>query len=877
MARPRRRISQGSGLPHALQLPAEPLPAPPSPCARWKNRLTESRAALEQRYRENHRASELLRRHRQLIDTQLKAVWKHLAMPSEVALVAVGGYGRGELFPFSDIDLLVLLPDVSNEMPKQKLEQFVGILWDIGLEVGHSVRSVKECVVLSTQDITVQTSLLEARLLEGNRKLFNEFSKQFKRSLDAQQFTKAKRLEQEQRHARYHDTNLEPNIKETAGGLRDLHNILWICKAAGIGTRWSDLVKRELLTRREATLLRRNETFLQNLRIRLHYLAHRREERLVFDVQTELAAQMGLRDTAHRRASEHLMQRFYRTAIEISQLNTIVLQNLGTLIFPARGRATQSINERFHIRNELLEACDEGLFRREPSAMLEAFVLLQEHHHLKGMKAQTLRALWRARPMINPAFRRNPANRALFMRILRSPSRVERELRRMNQYGVLGRYIPAFGRVVGQMQHDLYHVYTVDEHILNVLRNLRRFAVPEFAHEFPLCSRLMNDFERPELLYLASLFHDIAKGRGGDHSMLGKVDALRFCLDHGLARADAELVAWLVEHHLQMSLTAQKQDLSDPDVINAFAARIGDDRHLVALYLLTVADIRGTSPKVWNAWKAKLLEDLFRLTRRRLSGDTRTLESSLHQRQEAVKAKLRLYAIHDEAAEKLWSQLDVAYFLRHDVDEIAWHTRLLNYRVDTPTPVVKARLSPAGEGLHVMIYVRDQKDLFARICSFFERISYSIVEAKIYTTRHGYALDSFQILDPHNKKPQYRDLIGYIEYELAQRLINQTPLEPLTQGRVSRQLRHFPITPEITITPDERGLYKVLAVIAGDRPGLLSRVARCLVDYQINLHTAKINTLGDRAEDVFLINGEALNDAKTVVRLESDLVHQLQT
>ncbi len=864
-------------MPSVPQVLGEVLPAAPSQNARWKNRLADNRAALRARYIENGAASELLRRHRQIIDSQLTAVWRHLEMPAAIALVAVGGYGRGQLFPYSDIDLLVLLPRASDDALARKLEQLISVLWDIGLEVGHSVRTVAECIELSAHDVTVQTSLLEARLLAGDRKLFRQFEREFRQALDPQQFTKAKRLEQEQRHVRYHDTNLEPNLKETAGGLRDLQAILWISKAAGIGTRWSDLVKREIITRHEATRLRKHEAFLQNLRVRLHYQAGRREERLVFDVQTVLAVQMGFRDTAHRRASEHLMQGFYRTAMEISQLNAIVLQNLGTLIFPPRVRTTRPLNDRFEVRNELLDACDEGLFRRTPSAMLEAFAVLQQHPELKGMTASTLRALWRASSEIDPPFRRDPVNRELFMRILRSPSRVVHELRRMNQYGVLGRYIPAFGRVVGQMQHDLYHVYTVDEHILNVLRNLRRFVVPELAHEFPLCSRLMSDFEQPELLYLAGLFHDIAKGRGGDHSKLGKMDALRFCRDHGLARADAELVAWLVENHLTMSTTAQKQDLSDAEIINAFAARVGDDRHLIALYLLTVADIRGTSPKVWNAWKAKLLEDLFWITRRQLRGDTRSLESSLQQRQNAVKAKLRLYAIKDDAAEKLWSRLDISYFLRHDVDEIAWHTRLLNYRVDTPEPVVKARLSPAGDGLQVMIYVRDQQDLFARICSFFERISYSIVEAKIYTTRHGYALDSFQILDPNNKKPQYRDLIGYIEYELAQRLARQAPLEPPTQGRLSRQLKHFPITPEVTITSDERGLYKVLMIIAGDRPGLLSRVARCLVDYRINLHTAKINTLGDRAEDVFLINGAALSDPKAVIRLESDLVQQLQT
>ncbi len=819
----------------------------------------------------------MLRRHCRLIDQQLQAVWRQLEMPADITLVAVGGYGRGQLFPYSDIDLLILLPVATSDALGAKLEQFVGVLWDIGLEIGHSVRTLAECIELSAQDITVQTSLLEARYISGKRPLFLQFKKQFARAIDVPQFAKAKRLEQEQRHARFHDTNLEPNVKEVAGGLRDLHNILWISKAASIGASWTALVKAEVITRREAALLRKHETFLQNLRIHLHYVANRREERLVFDVQTALAAQMGFRDTAHRRASEHLMQRFYRTALEIGQINTIVLPNLNALISPQRERSAKPINERFSAHNERLEAVDEGLFRRIPGAILEAFNLLQQHPQLKGMTAQTLRAMWRAGDQINPAFRRNPENRAMFLRILRSPERVIRELRRMNQYGVLGRYIPAFGRIVGQMQHDLYHVYTVDEHILKVVRNLRRFAVPELAHEFPLCSRLMSEFARPEVLYLAGLFHDIAKGRGGDHSMLGKADAQRFCREHGLAADDVKLVVWLVESHLMMSATAQKQDLSDPDVIDAFAARAGDERRLIALYLLTVADIRGTSPKVWNAWKAKLLEDLFRITRRRLGGDMRSLESSMQQRQDAAKAKLLLYAIKEEASDKFWSQLDTAYFLRHDVDEIAWHTRLLNYRVDATEPVVKARPSPVGEGLQVMIYARDRKDLFAHICSFFERISYTIVEAKIYTTRHGYALDSFEILDPNNKHPQYRDLIGYIEYELAQRLASEAPLEPLARGRVSRLLKHFPITPEVTIVPDERGLYKVLSVIAGDRPGLLSRVARCLVDFQINLNTAKINTLGDRAEDIFLINGDALNDPKNVVRFESELLRQLQS
>jgi [protein-PII] uridylyltransferase len=584
-----------------------------------------------------------------------------------------------------------------------------------------------------------------------------------------------------------------------------------------------------------------------------------------------------LHDRPHRLASEQLMQRYYRTAQTVSQLTTFVLRNLDARITPPRDKEYHPLNERFGARDELLAARDERLFERKPSAILESFALLQQHPELKGVSASTVRALWRARRKITPAFRKDPRNREQFLELLRSPTQVERALRRMNQYGVLGRYLPAFGDIVGQMQHDLYHVYTVDEHILRVVRNVRRFSIPELAHEFPLCSRLMSNFQRPEILYLAALFHDIAKGRGGDHSELGAADAREFCRDHGLEEADVELVAWLVENHLVMSSTAQKQDIADPAVVQAFARRVRDERHLAALFLLTVADIRGTSPKVWNAWKSKLLEDLFWMTQRQLTGDTFSIASSLQARQDEARAKLRLYAVPELAEKNLWTQLEDGYFLRHEPQEIAWHTRMLYYRVQTPEPVVKARLSPAGEGLQVMIYVPDQKELFARICSFFERISYDIFEAKIYTTRHGYALDSFQVQDPNNRRPQYRDVIGLIEHELAEQLRLKAPLPPLGKPRLSRQLRHFPISPGVNIQPDEKGTSSVLSIIAGDRPGLLSRIARVLTAHDINLHTAKINTLGARAEDVFIITGPALRDAKSVVRLESELVEQLRT
>lgn len=849
----------------------------PTRTGHWKQRLAALRRQLREEFSDRESPRELLRRQAAVVDRLLKELWASHAMPRNVALAAVGGYGRGQLFPCSDVDLLILLSAPAEAPLAGKIEELIGTLWDIGIEVGHSVRTIDECATLAASDVTVQTTLLEARLLVGKRDLFARFVRRMHDEMEPAEFMQAKLLEQQQRHMRYAETNLEPNIKESAGGLRDLQTILWISRAAGIGKTWSELARRGVITQAEAREIAQHEQLLQSLRIRLHYCAGRREDRLLFDYQSALAREFGLHDRPHRLASEQLMQRYYRTAKAVFQLNTIVLQNLDARITPPRDKEYRPINERFGVRDELLVPRDERLFQRQPAAILESFLLLQQHPELKGMSAPALRALWRARRLINPAFRKNPRNREQFLRLLRSPERVARTLKRMNQYDVLGRYLPDFGRIVGQMQHDLYHVYTVDEHILKVLRNVRRFAVPELAHEFPLCSRLMSNFERPEVLYLAALFHDIAKGRGGDHSQLGSTDARRFCREHGLTREDVELVAWLVENHLVMSSTAQKQDIADPDVVRAFAERVGDERHLIALHLLTVADIRGTSPKVWNAWKGKLLEDLFWATRRMLSGTQLTLASSLQARQEEARAKLRLYAVPEEAEKKLWAQLDDPYFLRHEPQEIAWHARVLYYRVQSQEPVVKARLSPAGEGLQVMIYVPDQKELFARICSFFERISYDIFEAKIYTTRHGYALDSFQVQDPDNRRPQYRDVIGLIEHELAERLLQKTPLPALSKPRLSRQLRHFPISPEVNVQPDEKGTSWVLSVIAGDRPGLLSRIARVLTAYDVNLSTAKVNTLGSRAEDVFIITGEALKDAKTVVRLESALLEQLQT
>ena len=862
----------------ALDAPPAAAKAGEPQVAAWREALRREREAIRERFFLRPDTPALLRAHARLADRIVTGVWRELAPPANCALVAIGGYGRAKLFPHSDVDLLVLLPAEDDGRANPSVERFISTLWDVGLAPGHAVRTVAQCEAEMAGDVSVRTSLLERRLLAGSRRLYVDFVRAFTATLDVRAFYAAKLLEQQQRHLKYHDAayNLEPNVKESPGGLRDLQTVLWIATAAGFGSSWRELARNGLMTAAEARATSRNERLIGALRVRLHYLSGRREDRLVFDVQQALARQVGLADTAHRRSSEKLMQRYYRAAKFVRQVNTIVLQNLHARLYPAATTPTP-IDARFQRVDELLDLTDERLFEREPSAMLDAFLALQRDPELKGMTAATLRALWRNRHRVDAKFRADPANRARFMAIFREPRGLTHALRRMNLYGILGQYVQAFGRIVGQMQHDLFHVYTVDEHILMVIRNLRRFTEAQHAHEYPLCSRLIADFPRKEVLYLAGLFHDIAKGRGGDHSSLGARDARRFCRLHAMSAEDADLVAWLVGGHLSMSATAQKQDITDPEVVRAFAARVGDERRLIALYLLTVADIRGTSPKVWNAWKGKLLEDLFRAARAVLTGGSaeRSIEDSVDTRRAEAQRLLRLYAVPDGAEQALWRELDPTYFQRHTADEIAWHARHLYWRSNGDRPVVKARLARSGEGLQVLAYLPDQRELFARICGFFGRTGLSILEAKVHTTRHHYALDTFVVHDPGNPMASYRETIQFVEYELTERLVDPQPVAPPGAGRIPRQLRHFPLTPEIQIFPDDKGTHYILEVIAGDRPGLLARIAYVLAKANVNVASAKINTLGERAEDVFLIDGARLHDEQALLKLETALYGEL--
>ncbi|MES2228417.1 MAG: [protein-PII] uridylyltransferase [Pseudomonadota bacterium] len=846
--------------------------------AELRTRFRDGKAALIEHFRASRptapAATALLRALSRHVDETLLTLWSRAAMPPGTALLAVGGYGRGELFPHSDIDVLVLLPpSVTSDTPKASIESFITACWDIGLEIGPSVRSVGECIAMAKSDVTVQTALLESRYLCGSRRVFNTFRHANTQAMDAKAFLRAKTLEMVQRHRKFEDTPyaLEPNCKESPGGLRDLQVVIWVARAAGLGKTWSALAAKGLITPFEVKQLNRNEGLLKLIRARLHMIAGRREDRLVFDLQTAAAESFGYHGTHGQRASEVLMKRYYWAAKAVTQLNQILMLNIEERIEGSQGAPMRPVADQFLERGGMLEVASDDLYQRNPHAILETFLVYQQTIGAQGLSARTLRALYNARDLMDADFRHDPANRATFMKILKADRGQTHAFRLMNQTSVLGRYLWVFRRIVGQMQHDLFHVYTVDQHILMVLRNVRRFFIPEHAHEYPFCSQLASSFDRPWVLFVAALFHDVAKGRGGDHSELGAKEVRRFCRDHAVEGEDAALIEFLVQAHLTMSHIAQKEDLSDADVIEAFAKRVGSERRLTALYLLTVADIRGTSPKVWNAWKGKLLEDLYRLTLRALGGARPNLDAEIEARKLEARQMLNLASLAPGVQQPLWDTLTLSYFARHDAADIAWHTRSLIDRVESATPVVRARVSPLGEGLQVLVYALDQRDLFARICGYFDGAGFNILDAKVHTTRSGYALDTFQVNSP-NLEPPYRDLIGYVENQLALALASSGPLPEPGCGRISRRVKSFPITTRITLRPDERAQRWLLGVSASDRSGLLFSIARVLARHHINLQLAKITTLGERVEDTFLIDGPALQQNKVQLQIETELL-----
>ncbi|HEV2112445.1 MAG TPA: [protein-PII] uridylyltransferase [Gammaproteobacteria bacterium] len=857
------------------------------PLQALKHTLQQGDAELRRRFERGSPVESLVRERAELADALLgKAFSLHLAgLESELALLPVGGYGRGELHPCSDIDILLLVRQEGGGAQRERIAAFVTALWDIGLEVGHSVRTLEECVSHAREDVTVATSLMEARLLTGDRRLFREL-------MDLtgpgniwpfQEFFAAKWREQQERHAKYHDTayRLEPNVKEGPGGLRDIQTIGWVAKRHfGAGT-LHGLVEHGFLTEEEYSSLTAGQNYLWKVRSALHLLHGRREDRLLFDAQIKLSRQAGFKDAPNNLGVEQFMQQYYRTVMQVSRLNEMLLQLFDEAILNPSQGDTVPLTADFADRGGFLTVRSPELFERKPAALLEMFHVLEQHPRLKGVSAETLRRVRLALPGIDQTFRADPASRALFMDILREPQGVTHELRRMNRYGVLGRYLPAFGAVMGRMQYDLFHAYTVDEHTLFVVSNLRRFALSRYDHEFPLCSRIMQTLPKPEVAYLAGLFHDIAKGRGGDHSELGAVEAEQFCLEHGLTRYEARLTAWLVQNHLLLSITAQKKDISDPQVIQTFAAQVGDPLHLDYLYVLTVADVRATNPDLWNSWKAGLFTELYQRASQALRrGAEAPLDKDelIHETQARARALLVERGLDPAAIAGVWQRLSEEYFLRHSPDDIAWHTQNLAARLQGEVPLVFLRQQSQRGGTAICVYSKHDDFIFGRVTAVLSQLGLTILDAGIVPVGEDASLDTYAVLEDTGAPIEDPERLAEIERVLV-REINRKNASPIAvTRRAPRQVRMFTTPTLIAFSDDTRNGRTVLEITAGDRPGLLSQIGQALKACGLRLQNAKITTVGERAEDVFFITDAAhhpLDDPAAREQLRAALLSRI--
>lgn len=819
------------------------------------------------RFEAGEPASTLVRERAAKVDGLCVAAFEHAfdGTVPRVALVAVGGYGRGELHPCSDVDVLVLLDDtIDAESVSGQVERFVAELWDCGLEVGHAVRTVAECAALAEDDITIATSLMESRLLAGPPRLLEAMREATgpEHLWPGREFFEAKWAEQQARHARYHDTayKLEPNVKESPGGLRDIQMIGWVAKRHfGVAT-LADLVEQGFLTDAEYAQLVAGQDFLWQVRFALHLVTGRREDRLLFDHQRTLARLAGYTDADHTLAVEQFMQRYYRTIIDLSRLNDLLLQLFQeAILLDGAEQEPAPINPRFEEVNGFMQATDDRVFQRQPSALLEIFHLLQQNPHLKGVRAKTIRAILRDRDAIDDRFRADPDNRRLFMDILREPVGITHELRRMNRYGVLGRYIPAFGRIVGRMQYDLFHAYTVDEHTLFVVSNLRRFALPRFDEECPFASEVMQSLAKPELLYIAGLFHDIAKGRGGDHSELGAHDAESFCKDHGLSRYETRLVAWLVQNHLLLSLTAQKKDISDPRVIHEFASAIGDQAHLDHLFVLTCADVRGTNPDLWNSWKRSLFEDLYRQTRNALR---RGLENPID-RDELIadtRGAARARALEDgldpAALDELWNDFDDDYFLQHSADELAWHASALVDDTDSEAPLVLVRQVSERGGTAVFVYAQHDDSAFGRATAVLDQLGLTVVDARIVPDSGGRTVATYTVLEADGAPIDDRHRVAEIQHTLGLAMARRGAAPTTVRRRAPRRIRAFRTPTRVTFAEDLRNRRTAVEIVAGDRPGLLAAIGQVFAERSVRIQTAKVTTVGEKVEDVFFVTDE---------------------
>ncbi len=826
----------------------------------FRNALKNGHEVLKERFQVGKNAINYVTQRAWFIDQILLEAWQQFCgdMNSDtIAMIAVGGYGRGELHPYSDVDLLILLEEPLEDT--SKIEKLVIFLWDIRLDIGHSVRTIAECKQEATDDITVATNLIEARLLTGSSKLFQTMKTAMVPIWPIKDFFAAKIEEQRRRHQKYDDTadNLEPNIKEGPGGLRDIQMIGWVAKRHFGATTLHDLVQHGFLTEKEYQILHEGQEFLWEIRCLLHLAAERHEERLLFDFQLTLSEAYDYKDDKAGLRVEKLMKRYYLTIKKMNTLNDMLLQLFQeAILYVNMPTSVYKINKRFQIRNNFIEALHDKVFLNYPFALLEIFLLIQQYPQIKGIRATTIRLILHYNYLIDRVFRQDLRTRSLFMEIFRQPSGLTHALRRMNRYGVLPSYIPVFGKIAGQMQYDLFHVYTVDQHTLFVVRNLRRFFLAKHSIEFPFCSKLSKNIHKPELLYLAGLFHDIAKGRGGDHAKLGEIDSIDFCKLHDLSDSDARLVGWLTRNHLLMSTTVQRQDISDPDVVKTFAHQIEDPSHLDYLFLLTVADIRATNSKLWTSWKEALLTELYNKTHAMLhQGQGYVLNKQLHIQDIQKEARIILNELsHSKRINKLWEDLGDDYFLCSSPKDVAKETKAILTHADLEVPLVFERSATKGGTEFIMIYTQEKDHLFAETSYFLEQQNLTIIDAYIIPTQGKYTISGYTVVEESGKELQSKERVTEILQGLEQALIrdNDSSFNPINR-RIPRQVKHFSVPTQVTFTQDHINNHTIIELITTDRPGVLSRIAQVFISCEVRIKRAKIATFGTKAEDIFFI------------------------
>ncbi|GAA5647300.1 MULTISPECIES: bifunctional uridylyltransferase/uridylyl-removing protein GlnD [Vibrio] len=835
-----------------------------------KNQLDLFAEYQKQEFLKHHPVTDLVLGRAEYIDLLLFRLWQHFgfdALPN-ISLVAVGGYGRGELHPLSDIDILVVSRKPLPESMGTKVSEFITLLWDLRLEVGHAVRSVDECADIGRRDLTVATNLQEARLLCGCEDTFHQLkmvihSESF---WPSETFYKAKVQEQRERHARYHDTtyNLEPDIKSTPGGLRDIHTLGWIARRHFGATSLFEMSRFGFLTDAEYRELVECQDFLWRVRFALHIELKRYDNRLTFAHQVKVAEHLGFVGDGNR-GVEMMMKEFYRTLRRVAELNKMLLKIFDQAILENGIEAPpQILSDDFQRRGPLIEARKPALFQARPETILDMFIHIANDSSIEGVAPPTLRQLRTARRRLNKFLHTIPEAREKFMELCRHPNALHKAFSLMHKLGVLAAYLPQWSQIVGQMQFDLFHVYTVDEHSIRLLKHINTFSYASNHDKHPICCEVYPRLQKKELLILAAIFHDIGKGRGGDHSEIGAEEAYSFCIEHGLSKPEAKLVSWLVLNHLLMSVTAQRRDIYDPDVIAEFAKTVRDEEYLEYLVCLTVADICATNPELWNSWKRTLLAELFYSTQRALR---RGLENPVDVRdrirhnQQLASALLRKEGFAAREIELLWQRFKADYFLRHTHKQIAWHCTHLLRHDDPDQPLILVSKKATRGGTEVFVYSKDQHALFATVVAELDRRNFNVHDAQVMTSKDGYVLDTFMVLDQFGNAVEENRHNAIIKH-LTHVLQDSRPVK-IRPRRVPRQLKHFKVRTQVDFLPTKSKKRTLMEFVALDTPGLLATVGATFADLGINLHAAKITTIGERAEDLFILtshNGGRLSE-----------------